>query len=85
MKVSLVFDPDPDLGHDPMDGAKEHRRLGIFIDSDKEDVLLVHRRYGEQFEGGNRTDIYSSGIWENVTLDQVEGAIDYLEALPDED
>ena len=81
MKMSIVFEPDPDLGHDPLDSAEEPRRLGIFIDSDKEDVILIHRRYGDQFEGGNRTDIYSSGIWENVTLDQMEDAIAHIEDL----
>ena len=83
MKVSLVFAPDPDLGHDPMDEAKEPRSLGVFIDSDKEDVLLVHRRYGDQFEDGIRTDIYSSGVWESVTIEQMEAAIAHIEELPD--
>ena len=81
MKLAIVFEPDDSLGYDPLDDAKEARRLGIFIDSDKEDVILIHRRYGDQYEGGNRTDIYSSGIWENVTLDQMEAAIGHLEEL----
>lgn len=82
MKVSLVFAADPDLGPDPLDPANEDRALGIFIDSDKDDVLLLHRRYGDQYEGGNRTDIYSSGIWENLDPDDVADAIAQLSELP---
>jgi hypothetical protein len=81
VKISLVFEPDPDLGTDPLDEAKDLRSQGIFIDSDKEDVLLMHRRYGEQYEGGNRTDIYASGIWENLDIDQVSEALDRLQEL----
>ena len=84
MKVAIVFEPDPDLGHDPLDETEEPRRLGIFIDSMTEDVLLMHRRYGEQFSDGYRTDIYASGIWENVTVEQVEQAMGIIEALPEE-
>lgn len=83
MKISLVFDPDPDLGHDPLDETKEPRSLGIFIDSDRDDVLLLHRRYGEQYEGGNRTDIWASGIWENVDIDRIEEAIAHIGELPE--
>jgi hypothetical protein len=85
VKVAVVFEPDPDLGHDPMDETKETRRLGVFIDSDKEDVLLVHRRYGEQFKEGIRTDIYASGVWENVDLDRFEDAIGHIEAFGDDE
>ena len=84
MKVALVFDPDPDLGTDPLDDAQEPRALGIWIDTDKEDVLLLHRRYGEQFEEGNRTDIYSSGIWENLDIDRVSDALSAIEGFDDE-
>lgn len=81
MKISLVFAPDTDLGFDPLDDAREPRSLGISIDSDKEDVILMHRRYGEQYEDGKRTDIYTSGIWENVSLEQVMAALDDIEEL----
>lgn len=80
VKVSIVFEPDPDLGPDPEDEAQSPRRLGEFIDSDKTDVLLMWREYGEQFEDGNRTHIISTGVWENITADQMD---DILERLGD--
>lgn len=83
MRMALVFAPDESLGVDPLDDAKEARSLGVFIDTDREDVLLLHRRYGDQYEGGHRTDIYSSGIWESVTVEQVEAALFELRGLPD--
>jgi hypothetical protein len=85
VRVAIVFDPDPDLGHDPLDPAKEPRALGMFIDSDKDDVLLVHRRYGEQYEDGIRTDIYVSGVWENVDIDRFDEAIAHIESFGDEE
>jgi hypothetical protein len=81
VKIAIVFAPDPDLGPDPLDEAKEPRRLGIFIDSDSEDVILIHRKYGEQYDGGYRTELFSSGIWENVQLEQVIEAVEALGEL----
>jgi hypothetical protein len=75
MKVAVVFEPDPDLGSDPLDEAKQPRRLGEFLDSDRVDVLLIYREVGEQFEGGSRTNILSSGIWENLTVEQIDQAL----------
>lgn len=84
MKLSLVFDPDPSLGHDPNDAYQRPYRLGEFFDSDKVDVILLVRQYDEQFEGGFETQVWTSGIWENVAPEQIEAAMDTLEALPDD-
>jgi hypothetical protein len=84
VKIAVVFEPDPDLGVDPLDEAKQLRRQGLFIDSDKTDTLLVFREYGEEFEGGNRTHIFSSGIWENVDIGRFEAALDHIEGFGDE-
>lgn len=75
MKVAIVYEPDPDLGPDPLDEANKPRRLGEFIDSDKTDVLLMYREYGDEFEDGFRTHILPSGIWENLTSEQIEDAL----------
>lgn len=82
MKVAVVFDPDPDLGPDPLDEAKVPRRLGEFWDSDKFDIVLLVREYGDQFEDGSRTHIFSSGIWENLDPDDVADAIAHISQLP---
>lgn len=73
--MAIVFEPDPDLGADPLDEAGSPRRLGEFLDSEKTDVLIVYREIGEQFEGGSRTNILSSGIWENLTAEQIDEAL----------
>ena len=78
MKVSLVFDPDPDLGPDPLDPAQEARRQGVFIDSEHEDVLVIHRKWGTQYEGHQRTEVYASGVWENLDAGAVVEALDTL-------
>lgn len=83
MKVSLVFDPDPTLGSDPNDPHHRPYRLGEFFDSDKVEMLLVVRQYGDEFDGGMETQIWSSGIWENVSIDQVEDALATIEVLPE--
>ena len=75
MKVALVFDPDPDLGPDPLDDAHQPRRLGEFYDSERHDVFLMVREFGEQFEGGARTHVYSSGAWENVSSKAIKKVI----------
>lgn len=75
MKVAIVYEPDPDLGFDPLDEAKTPRRLGEWIDSEKTDVLLMYREYGDQFEDGYRTHIVPSGVWENLTAEQIEDAL----------
>jgi hypothetical protein len=85
VKLAVVFEPDPDLGYDPLDKAKQPRRLGLFLDSATTDVLLVYREYGEAFEDGYRTHIFSSGIWENVDLERFEAAIGHIEAFGDEE
>ena len=84
MRVALVFDPDPSLGSDPLDEAEQPRRLGEFIDSDQ-DALLVWREYGEAFEDGYRTHVIGQGIWESVTLDQMERALTVIGRLPEGD
>lgn len=75
MKVAIVFEPDPDLGPDPLDEAKTPRRLGDFIDSEKTDVLLMYRQYSDELEDGYRTVILSSGVWENIDEDAIEDAL----------
>ena len=80
MKVAIVFEPDEDLGPDPMDDAKAPRRLGEFLDSDKLDVLVAWREVGEQFEGGSRTHYISSGIWENLSEEQYDQIDAWLNA-----
>lgn len=75
MKVSLVFDPDLTLGSDPNDPLHRPYRLGEFFDSDKVDTLLLVRRYGDEYPGGFETQVWCSGIWENVTSDQVDQAM----------
>lgn len=75
MKVAIVYEPDPDLGPDPLDEAKMPRRLGDFIDSEKTDVLVVWREYGDKFEDGFRTHVVPAGVWENVREEAIEDAL----------
>jgi hypothetical protein len=79
MKVSLVFEPDSDLGPDPLDTAHEPRRLGEFYDTnDPIDLLLFVRVYGEQYEGGYRTHVWASGAWEHVRPKQLDKILQRL-------
>lgn len=76
MKVAIVFEPDPDLGPDPLDTtAKKDRRIGEFLDSDDVDVLVIWREVGDEFEGGFRTHVAGAGIWEHLTGEQIEEAL----------
>ena len=79
MRVAIVWEPDPDLGLDPLDKAKMPRRLGEFIDSGS-DAFVVWREWGEQFDGGYRNHIVGMGIWENLTAEQVDEALAAIEA-----
>jgi hypothetical protein len=79
VKVAIVFEPDPDLGPDPEDEAKQPRRLGEFLDSDKLDVFVAWREIGEQFEGGSRTHFVGSGVWENLSEEQYDQLKAWLE------
>jgi hypothetical protein len=83
VKIALVFEPNPELGHDPLDPHKRPYRLGEFFDSDERDVLLLVRQWDEKFEGGSETQVYSSGTWESIDGDQVEAILDELGALPE--
>lgn len=83
MKLAIVFDPDPALGTDPLDHANKPLSQGVWIDAAKIDVLLIYREYDDAFEGGRRTHVIGSGIWQNVTLEQAKAAIDQLSELPD--
>lgn len=74
----MVFEPDAGLGTDPLDEAKEPRRQGWAIDISREDFLLVHREWGEQFQNGSRMNIWSGGAWESLSLD---GLMPMLSAL----
>ena len=85
MQVAIVFEPLPELGPDPRDEAKMPRRLGEFIDDDK-DCFVVWREYGEQFEDGWRDHVVGQGIWENLTVDQIDQVLGWLsEGLPESD
>lgn len=78
MRIAIVFDPDPDLGPDPLDHAKAPRRLGEFID-DNVDAFIAWREWGDQFDGGYRTHFIGQGIWENLSDDQqdaIDGILD---------
>lgn len=72
MKVAIVFEPDPDLGPDPLDEQGSVRRLGEFLDSDRLDIFVAWREIGDQFEDGSRTHFVGSGIWENLSGEQVQ-------------
>lgn len=85
MKVAIVFDPDPDLGTDPLDPHAMPRSQGMLLDSDKTDVLIVWREWGEQFEDGYRTHVIPSGIWENVTEEEIDGMLAAIGATIDPD
>jgi len=79
VKVSIVFEPDEDLGPDPLDDtAKSPRRLGEFLDSDKLDIFVAWREVGEQFEGGSRIHFVGSGIWENMDDEQYDQVLGWL-------
>lgn len=78
MRLMVVFDADPDLGPDPLDDAKQPRKLWEFIDHHN-DCLLIWREWGEQFEGGYRDHVVSQGIWENITDQQRDQIIGWLE------
>lgn len=81
MKISVIFDPDSDFGPEEGDAGGPDRRLGMFIDADHEDVILIHREYHQRFAGGARTKIVGTGIWENVSLKAFEAALAELEKL----
>jgi hypothetical protein len=78
MKVAIVFEPDPDLGFDPLDEHKSVRRQGEFLDSDKLDIFIAWREIGEQFEDGSRIHFVGSGIWENLSDEQYEQLMAWL-------
>lgn len=78
MKITLVFDPDPDLGSDPNDPHQRPYQLGEFFDSDKCDVMLLVRQWDEKFQDGSETQVFSSGTWENVEPSQIEEILDQL-------
>lgn len=80
MRVAIVFDPDPSLGFDPLDSLEKPRRLGELLD-DKADVLVAWREYDDALEDGYRTHVIGQGIWENVTLEQLDAAFAAFAAL----
>jgi hypothetical protein len=80
--ISLVFEPDPALGSDPLDPASMPRRLGeVFDTATGIDAFLVVREYGERFQGGSRTHVWSSGAWENVQSKAIKKILGKLGAL----
>lgn len=86
MKVACIFEPDAGLGPDPLDTADppDERSLGVFLDAARDDIILVWRTYGAQYEDGFRTQLVGAGIWENVSLDQLRAAVELLGDLPEE-
>lgn len=71
----MVFEPDPGLGPDPLDlTAQEPRSLGWFIPPG-DDCIVIHRQWGEQFEGGSRTHFWGMGSWENLTDEQTDAIL----------
>lgn len=65
--------PDPERGHP--DGVQAYE----FLPEDT-DCFVVWREWGEAFEGGYRSHIISQGIWENLTVEQIDEAIAAIEA-----
>lgn len=85
MKVAIVFEPDPDLGFDPLDQHQSVRRQGEFLDSERLDIFIAWREVGDQFEGGSRTHFIGAGIWENLSESQHEQLFAWLhsDGLPE--
>ncbi len=80
MNIAIVFEPNPELGPDPLDHAQMPRRQGEFIAAGS-DAFVVWREWGDDFEGGYRDHVVGMGIWENLTTDQIDDA---LAAIRDE-
>lgn len=79
----IVYDPDPDLGPDPLDEAKRPRRIGEFLDLDRMDVIIIWREWDEAFVDGARTSMVTSGMWEHVSIETVMSALEIVEDLPE--
>lgn len=82
MRVAIVFEPDPDLGPDPNDDARKPRRIGEFLDVDR-DVIVIYREWGDEFDGGFRDHLFGQGIWENLTVEQFADMLAVAEELPE--
>lgn len=77
MNIAIVFEPDTTTP-DPDDPSGEPLQRGAFVGSGT-DAFVVWREWGEQFTDGYRTHVMGTGIWENLTPDQIESALASLE------
>jgi len=78
--VAVVYEPNVNLGPDPLDSVQVARRLGDLI-TPGTDLLLIWREWGEEYPGGSRTHVVGDGIWQNVMLDRIAEAIEGLSDL----
>jgi hypothetical protein len=77
MRVIMLFQPDPEEP-DPARGHPEGGQHYEFL-PEGDDIVVVWREWGEQFQDGKRTHIWGQGVWENLTDEQADwliGAID---------
>jgi hypothetical protein len=85
MQVVLVFEPDPTLAYADaadMEQEVEPLRRAIYM-GEGEDVLVVRRSYGEQYEDGVRTEVWAQGVYENVDWDTLTDTVEGLvQGLP---
>lgn len=65
MRVILLFSVDPDMP-DPERGHPEGVHAYEAIGND-EDVFVLWRQRGPEFEGGYRDHIFAQGVFENVS------------------
>lgn len=80
MILTIVFEPDPSMGPDPSDDATppDPRRQGLVLDSNKDDLILIYRSYGDQYINGERTTVIGTGIWLHANLRQIGELIESL-------
>ena len=79
MIVAIIYSPDPELGPDPNDEHHQPRSIGQFI-GDGSDVFVLWREWGDQYKGGFRNRVVGQGIWEHLTNEQIDRALDAIEA-----
>lgn len=69
-----MFEPDEAV----LDGDGHPTMRGAWIDTRHDDMLLVWREYGEQFDGGMRTHVVSAGAFEHITHAQIVSLLAHL-------
>lgn len=77
MHITIVGAPIEGTS-DARDPAKQPLRLGWHIGGD-EDFIVIHREWGEQFQDGVRTHLWSGGIWHSMTVEDVVRALAVIE------